>query len=321
VTAILWLVALVLLLGLGLAGFTALVARRVEASFPPQGRFVEVDGNRIHYIDEGAGPPIVMIHGLGGQIRHFTYALASRLTDRYRVIVIDRPGAGYSDRPRGTPAGLVAQAGTIAGFIRALQLDRPLLVGHSLGGAIGLAMALDHPAEVGGLVLISALTQPQGEVPPLFRRFGVGSPTLRWLASWTIALPMAILGGTAALKTVFGPEPPPRDFPTRGGGLLSLRPVAFYNTSADFMAANGDLPGLVARYPTLTLPVGIQYGTADGLLSPPLHVDRLRAQIPGLEVDLIDGAGHMLPLTQPERTAAFIRHLADRVFDPPGNSG
>ena len=143
----------------GLVLFTWRTARAVEKALPPQGLFLTIDGARLHYLDEGQGPAIVMIHGLGGQMAHFTYALADRLKDDFRVVLIDRPGSGYSERREGASARLRAQGDVIAKAIAALKLEKPLVVGHSLGGAIALAVALDHPDQVSGLALIAPFTQ------------------------------------------------------------------------------------------------------------------------------------------------------------------
>src|SRR5579862_7349056 len=142
----------------GLVIFTAVTARRVEKALPPRGQFIEVSGARIHYLDKGSGPPIVIVHGLGGQMGNFTYALLDRLTDEFRVILIDRPGSGYSKRAPEATGRPKEQAAIVAEFIRKLDLQRPLLVGHSLGGAIALGIALDHPEVVKGLALVAPLT-------------------------------------------------------------------------------------------------------------------------------------------------------------------
>jgi pimeloyl-ACP methyl ester carboxylesterase len=147
------LLVVVALLAGGLGGlviFTAITARRVETALPARGQFIEVAGARIHYLDKGSGPSIVILHGLGGQMGNFTYALLERLTDEFRVILMDRPGSGYSRRAPGATGRLTEQAAIVAEFIRKLGLERPLLVGHSLGGAIALGVALDHPEVISG---------------------------------------------------------------------------------------------------------------------------------------------------------------------------
>src|SRR5512141_963154 len=142
---ILTLLLIVAVIVAGLVWFAANTARKVEAAVPPSGQFIEIDDQRLHYVDtKGAGPAIVLIHGLGGTLGNFTYALVDKLSGEFRVIAVDRPGSGYSVRPDEAPARLGAQADTLAKFIRALGLKQPLLVGHSLGGALSLAIALDH---------------------------------------------------------------------------------------------------------------------------------------------------------------------------------
>ncbi|HWJ96292.1 MAG TPA: alpha/beta fold hydrolase, partial [Telluria sp.] len=145
-------------LGAGLALFTRNTARRVEAYLPPGGRFVDVPGARLHIRDEGSGPPLLLIHGLAGQMCHYTYGVMERLAGEFRVVAVDRPGSGYSTRAEATPADLSAQAAALAALIDELGLGQPVVVGHSLGGAVALALALEHPAKVAGLALIAPLT-------------------------------------------------------------------------------------------------------------------------------------------------------------------
>ena len=245
------LIALVVIIAvviLGLVVFTARTARKVEAALPPRGRFMQIDAERIHYVDRGGtGPAIVMIHGLGGNLMHFTYALADELSSNFRVIMVDRPGCGYSERPDRAPADLTAQAATLAKFVRGLALKQPLVVGHSLGGALSLAIALDHPDCVGALALIAPLTHVPDKVPDVFKGLIIRSPTLRKAIAWTLATPLGIRRGAEALKEVFGPEPAPSDFPVRAGGLLGLRPRAFCSASSDAVLANHVLP--IGTYP------------------------------------------------------------------------
>jgi pimeloyl-ACP methyl ester carboxylesterase len=296
----------------GLVWFTANTARKVEAALPPRGRFMEIDGERIHYVDTGGtGPAVVMIHGLGGNLLHFDYALAGCLAGEFRLILVDRPGSGYSSRAAGADATLTAQAAAIARLIGALGLKRPLVVGHSLGGAVSLALALDHPDCVGGLALVAPLTQTQEEVSPVFRRLAIHSSLIRNLVAWTLATPAGIRRGPATLKEVFAPETVAPDFPRRAGGLLSLRPKAFYAASSDFVAVNDVLPAYAKRYSSLSLPFGILFGKGDRVLDYRRQGEAMRASCPALDLELIDG-GHMLPMTAPDRCAALIRRIAAR---------
>jgi pimeloyl-ACP methyl ester carboxylesterase len=310
-TALLLVAALLLLTLAALVLFTAVTARRVQIALPPRGKYLDVAGNRIHYLDKGSGPAIVLVHGLGGQMGNFTYSLLERLTPDFRVILIDRPGAGYSTRAPGASARLGAQAETVARFIRILGLDRPLLVGHSLGGAIALAVALNHPECVRGLALIAPLTHLPKAVAAVFERLQIKSKLVRWLVAWTIATPLGIRRGKSTLDAIFSPEAAPTDFPTKAGGLLSLRPRSFYNTSTDLMAANLDLRGMIERYASLKVPVSILYATGDAILDHQLHGVAMQAKVPNLNLELVEG-GHMLPITAPDITAAFIKRAALR---------
>lgn len=308
-TALLVGLAVLALAAAGLALFTYEIARRVRRGLPPRGRFVEVGGQRIHYVDRGRGPAIVMVHGLSGQLGNFAHSLAGRLTSEFRVVLIDRPGSGWSTRAPGAPAGLKAQAETIVAVIRALGLERPLLVGHSLGGAVALAVGLDHPEVVRGLALIAPLTHPQDEIPEPFRLLAVRSPAISRLVAWTLATPLAMLRRRVILDYVFGPDTPPPDFGTRGGALLGLRPESFRNASRDMFAAHAEIGAMVARYPGLTIPVAILYGTGDRILDHRRHGEAMRERVAGLALELIEG-GHMLPITAPDAAAAFVRSRA-----------
>lgn len=308
-TVLAGIIGLFILAGAALALFADNTARRVEAVLPPLGTFIDVEGARIHYVDVGSGPSVLMIHGLGGQMRHFTHSMLERLRGEFRVVVIDRPGSGYSTRVGEAPGRLGAQAESVASLIRALGLDRPILVGHSLGGALALAVALEHPELVRGLALIAPLTQVQVTTPDAFARLMIRSPSVRRLVAWTLATPLAIRGSRAVLAAIFAPEPVPHDFATAGGGLLSLRPGAFYETSSDLVAVNADLRRMVGRYGTLALPIRILFGRDDRILAPSVHGERLAAIGSHVSLELVEG-GHMLPLTQPDRAASFVRDAA-----------
>jgi pimeloyl-ACP methyl ester carboxylesterase len=305
------------LLGGGLAAYSGRVARKIEKAVPRDGALIEVNGQTIHYTDDGSGPAIVMIHGLGGQLRNFGRSMVDDLARDYRVVRIDRPGSGYSPRAAGASARLRVQAETVAELIRILKLDRPLIVGHSLGGALALSLALNHPDLVGGLALIAPLSQAQQieEVPEVFKGLVIRSPAVRKAVAWTIATPMGMATAEKSLREVFAPEPVPADFGTEGGGLLAMRPNNFCASSADLVDLEGELEGMVERYPTLSLPVSILYARADNLLDFAKHGERTASEIPGSEIELVEG-GHMLPFTQPERTAAFVRRAAARLELP-----
>lgn len=294
--------------------FTAHTTRRINAALPPLGRFVEVGGARIHYLERGDGPTLLLIHGLGANMRVFTHSLLDRLAGEFRVVVMERPGSGESTREPSDCVSVRSQAETVSAFIRALGLERPVLVGHSMGGAVALAVALEHPEQVSGLALVAPLADVQETVPPVFKRLMINSRTLRTFTAWTIAIPASILRRTQVLDTVFGPDAVPHDYGTTGGGLLGLRPKSFCTASEDLVALRDERPALaamVARYAELRMPVGIIYGKGDRVLDHRLHGVSVAEKINGAELELIDG-GHMLPLTAPDVVADFVRRVAQK---------
>lgn len=292
--------------------FTLYVKRRVDALLPPRGRFVDVAGARLHLHDAGDGAPILMIHGLAGQLSHYTYGVVARLEREFRVVAVDRPGSGHSTRAPDACADLSAQARALADLIDQLGLRRPLVVGHSLGGAVALTLALEHPDRVGGLALIAPLTRMPDATPPVFKGLTIASPGLRRFVAWTLAVPASIRQSRAALAQVFGPEAVPADFATRGGGLLGLRPQAFLAASLDLQALPDCLPRLQQRWRELRLPVAVLYGKDDRILDWRRNGRDLVDQLPGARQELVEG-GHMLPVTNPDACAAFIRAAAAEV--------
>lgn len=289
--------------GLLAAAYSAHVARRIDRDIPPDGNFTEIRGRRIHFRDVGQGKPIVMIHGLAGQMRNFA-AVAGRLRTGHRVVLIDRPGSGHS--PGRGADSLTNQAAIVADLIAQLQLDRPLIVGHSLGGAVSMALALNYPDKIAGLALVAPLTQVQEDVPAAFRGLMIASPAARAIIARTLAIPMIRLRSAQSRDVLFAPEPVTPGFDIDFGGAMLARPRAFYAASTEMVAVNDALAPLVARYGEIALPVRILFGEGDQVLAAPLHGTQTAAAIRGAQCTIVPGAGHMLPVTDPARVAAFI---------------
>src|SRR5690348_3145899 len=133
-----------------------LVARRTERRHPPGGAFMQVDGVRLHYSDRGEGSAIVLIHGnaVSGDDWN-TSGVAELLLRNHRVIIFDRPGFGHSERPRGHLWTAAQQAELLHKALCELGVERPVVVGHSWGAIVALALAQRHQSQVGGLVLLS----------------------------------------------------------------------------------------------------------------------------------------------------------------------
>lgn len=290
------------------------VARDAERYVPPRGNFVTVEGCNLHYIERGSGRPIIMIHGLGGTLQHMRRPLMEEFGDDYRLIAIDRPGSGYSTRPRNMDGRLSEQARLVAGFIDALGLDRPLLVGHSLGGAVALATALYYPGKIAGLALLAPLTRREDEIAPQVRRLNIRSALLRRLVSHTLAIPASLKASAQTLDLAFGPQKPPHDFAIAGGAMAGMRPSHFYATSTDLVALRHDLSEMEVRYGEIDMPVGILFGSSDRVLDWRHHGLAMEGQISGLELEIAEGIGHMPQYVVTERVVSFIRRIAERAF-------
>lgn len=289
--------------------FTWRTARKIEAALPPTGKFVDVPGARLHVVERGQGPAVLLVHGLSGQLGNFDFGMIEPLSRDFRVVAIDRPAAGYSTREPGTAADLRAQADALAALIAKLGLDKPLVVGHSLGGAISLALATYHPERVGALALIAPLTHPPEEISPVFKAMTVQRAWVRKLMAWTLVMPMSIRRREMVMDIVFGPDPVPKDFPTRGGGLLALRPSHFIGASEDLIGVAHSLPPLLPKYPELRVPVSILYGRSDRILDYRLNGEGFVAKVPAARLTLVDG-GHMLPVTAVDTCIDFVRGAA-----------
>ena len=293
--------------------FSAAVAKKAAAAIPANGRFTDVSGGRIHWTDQGEGPPVVMIHGLAGNLHNFSYAMVDRLAGDFRVIAIDRPGCGWSERDSDDQARIPEQARMIAEMLEKEGIGPAILVGHSLGGAVSLTLAVNHPERVRALALVSALIQAPSQPAEAFSGIDIANPVLRRLVANTLAVPLSIRNGEKTLAFVFGPDAPPKDFRTRGGGLLSLRPEAFYAAATDLQCVPYDMDGITARIGDIKVPVGLFYGTDDRILSAGDQIAVLRRALPDADIETLDGGGHMPLVIVPDRVEAFVRRIVSRA--------
>jgi pimeloyl-ACP methyl ester carboxylesterase len=291
----------------GLAFYARRVARRVERAIPPIGQFVEVGGAKLHYVDRGAGAPVVMIHGIGANLRHFTHTILDEVAKTHRVIAIDSPGCGYSQRPRGFDNSAQSHAAIIQKALDKLGIADPMIVGHSLGGGVALAHALLHPGKARSYVLVAPMAAPP-EMKPPFDRWYVRSRLRQRLIAWTVGVPMAMKHGPALTAFVFAPQRPPEDFRTESGAMLGLRPKAIINNFRDAVAAPVTVERIQRQYPDIDTPVYCLFGTEDQVLDPEWNLAPISA-MPSAEIELLDGAGHMLLHVTPRAVVNAIRKM------------
>jgi pimeloyl-ACP methyl ester carboxylesterase len=308
----LWIIFIVFMSTLGLVLFASFSNKKAEQYLPPVGQFAQLGSTRLHYLDQGSGPTVVLIHGLAGNLQNFTYGVAKPLSQHFRVLTVDRPGCGYSTREHGADASLQAQADTIVSLLDHLNIESAVLVGHSLGGAISLAAAQRHPNKVKALALIAPLTHAPDKPSPVFKALDIQSASVRKMVAWTVAVPGSLFKISKTLKVIFGPEKAPADFAIRGGGILSLKPQTFIAASSDLQNVRWSMPEIEAAYASMTTPVSVLYGREDRILDSKLNGEDLPQRIRGAQVTLVSG-GHMLPVTQAELTTQFIHDVAGKA--------
>ena len=305
------LAASLLIAVLGFAGVTHWRASAREAAaaaaFPPSGQFVTVDGTRLHYEIAGTGPDLVMIHGASGSLRDLTYALRNRLTDRYRVIVVDRPGLGHSDPLDDT--SLAAQARIIKAGVAQLGVTDPVVLGQSYGGAVALAWALEGGPRA--LVLVGSPSMPWPGDLDLWYRV-TSNPVGRALAVPVASAFVPESYVRSATRAVFAPDPVPPGYEAHLGSALTLRRATLATNTAQVNALRAELVTMEPRYPTLTLPVELIHGTADTIVPLHIHSDPLSQRLPDATLTVIDGAGHMPHHAHAEQVIAAIDRAALR---------
>ena len=308
----LWFLFLLFMSLVGLVLFASFSNKKAEQYLPPSGQFAKLRFARLHYLSQGQGPAIVLVHGLAGNLHNFTYGVSKPLSENYRVISVDRPGCGYSTRNSNADASLEAQADTLVELLDHLNIESAVFVGHSLGGAISLAAAQKHPNKVKALALIAPLTHAPDKPSPVFKALDIQSASVRKMVAWTVAVPGSLFKISKTLKVIFGPEKAPADFAIRGGGILSLKPQTFIAASSDLQNVRWSMPEIEAAYASMTTPVSVLYGREDRILSSKLNGEELPQRIRGAQVTLVSG-GHMLPVTQAELTTQFIQDVAGKA--------
>jgi pimeloyl-ACP methyl ester carboxylesterase len=299
----------------GAAGLAARArARRAEAEAPPLGRILDVAGARIHAWEAGEGPAVVLLHGASGNLRDFTFDLAPRLARRFRVIAFDRPGLGHSGRlPGYGPHSLAGesppeQARTLAAAARSLGAERPIVLGHSYGGAVALAWALE--AEAAGLVLLGAVSNPwPGGLGLAYHLPASRLGALLAVPPISAALPRGRLEGMVA--RTFAPDPAPPGYAAHLGAGLALRPQALVANARQVTSLYPHVVAMAQRYSAeIACPVEILHGAEDRTVPPEIHSRPLAEQIAGARLTLLPGIGHMPHHAAPRRAEAAALRVA-----------
>jgi pimeloyl-ACP methyl ester carboxylesterase len=288
--------------------FTPLIERR----HPPHGRFVEVHGLRRHVVELGqtgdpSDVPVVLLHGAGANLKDMELAVAERLTARHRVILVDRPGFGFSARKKGGENSPAEQAAVLDELLSRLGVDRAVVVGHSWGGTLALTLALDYPQRVAGLVLLAPPTHPRQR--GLGRHNAIFATPLGWLFAHTLALPFGALLIELGIRVAFLPQTTPRSYSKRAAAWLILRPRSLMANWAEIGALDPFLRGQMDRYSMLRVPTIMFNGDRDPLVPPQDNAVKLAELSSVVKVEVLKGYGHMLHHAAAERIAAAVEEL------------
>jgi pimeloyl-ACP methyl ester carboxylesterase len=299
---------LVLTVAVVLALAVLVYTRIVERRHPPVGRFLDCDGVRLHYVERGPpdAPPLLLLHGNGAMVQDF---LSSGLVDlaarRFRVLCFDRPGFGYSSRPRARRWTPEAEAALFTRALARLGAARPLVLGHSWGTLVALALA--HPVPVKGLVLVAGYYFPTGR-RDVWLTSGLAVPILGDILSFTIAPVLSALLLPKLLRMIFDPRPVADSF-RRGFPLpLTLRPRALRTASEESAFMVPAARRLAPSHALLRCPVAIVAADGDRLIEPE-QAPRLHAMLPRATLIYIRDAGHMVHHAAPARIMEAVEEV------------
>lgn len=264
-----------------------------QTSGPPDAsRSVEVDGVTLAYVRAGSGAPVVLIHGASGNLRDWTQGAMQAMAARHDVIAFDRPGHGRSGWPGPGGVTLSEQARLMRAALVRLGVPRATLVGHSYGGSVALAWALDAPDSVDGLLLISAPSEVWPGGLGLTTDLLANPLTGPLLAQATPrVLPASFVEG--AVAKVFAPQSPPPGYFAHLRPDLVLAPTALRANALQLAALKDQIRVMVPRYPALAMPMELVHGTADTTVPLDIHSEPLSRQVPGARLTRLDGIGHM----------------------------
>lgn len=283
--------------------------RATQAEWPPLGRFIDADGVRVHAWEQGAGRPVILLHGASGNLRDFTFDLGPRLAKSgRRAIAFDRPGLGYSERPADRGGDPAVQARILRTAAKKMRAEKPILVGHSLGAALAMAWALADPDGIAGVVTVSGAVMPWSDRPMLAEMIGLDQLLIGFYFNYLQS--SAGNGGIERfVERIFRPQTPPRDYARYVGGPLSLRPSVLLANKQDIAALNTALRRQAPDYGRITAPVEVISGTADFIIKPERQPIPFAHRLPNSRLTLLEGVGHMAHHANPDEIVSALDRI------------
>jgi pimeloyl-ACP methyl ester carboxylesterase len=287
-------------------------ALKAERAHPAKGRFVEVDGIDVHYFDVGRGSPVVLLHGNGAMAEDFAISgLTARLAQHHRVIAIDRPGFGFTPRTRDRIWTPFAQARLVRDVLDRLGIQKPVVLGHSWGTQVAVALALEPGIDLAGLVLLSGYYYPTARADVVFLS-GPAVPVIGDLMRYTVSPPIARAIAPGLFKRIFQPREVPRRFHDRFPLDLALRPWQLRASAEDTAMMVPAAYALSDRYGELSLPVTIIAGDGDRIATTARQSARLHDELPDSDLIVVPGVGHMIHYAVPEKIVSAVGRIGSR---------
>lgn len=300
----------------GIAALAALalvnhgLARKAERRNPPRGKFLDIDGVRLHYVERGSGQPLVLLHGNGSMIQDFeSSGLLDAAAESYRVIAFDRPGYGHSSRPRGTLWSPDAQAALIRAALERLGATPALVLGHSWGASVAMALALEYPRDVKALVLASGYYYPTARMD-VVANSGPAIPILGDVFRYTLAPILGRLMWPLMIRKIFGPKDVPPKFTTGFPVELAVRPSQLRASAVEAAMMIPDAFTRHADYGDLKMPVVIVAGELDRLINTDTQSAHLHRDVKHSSFRPVPESGHMVHQTAMENVMAAINEAA-----------
>ena len=295
---------------------TIIVSNRIEKKYPAIGSFIEVNGTRLHYVDEGPkdATVVLLIHGASSNLRDMLIPARKTLGSKYRIIAVDRPGHGWSERGlySATPD---AQARTLADFLTALKVDKAVVFGHSFGSVLATAMAVERPDKVSGLVVASPATHPWPSGKTNWYNHLARWPVIGWLFTRTLALPAGVSRIPSATNCVFAPNQVPAGYLEEAGIELVMVPRRFMDNSEDLVGLYSHTQRYHNRYKEIKVPTIIITGDQDTVVSKDIHAENLARDIAGSRLFVVKNVGHKPDYALADLVAASIETLAGNPKD------